>query len=170
MKTVQNADHVIDGVYIGSASAIYSVNELHEAGVNAVLKLYFNLPDWPEGFEVCDNAVTDGEYIPPEVLQRGVDFIKAQVEAGKPVLVVCAHGISRSSTFVLAYLLERGYKLPDAFYLLSKQHTYTNPDPELWYSLIMNYNLDYSMDDVWSWYKVRNEQAQTQAGNGSASQ
>ncbi len=166
MNTIQYADYVVDGVYIGGASAIYSVDALREAGVNAVLKLYPNLPEWPADFEICENAVTDGEYIPPEVMQRGVDFIKGRVAEGKPVLVVCAQGISRSATFVLAYLLERGYTLPDGFFFLSKQHTYTNPDPELWYSLIMNYNLNYSMDDVWAWYRVRSEpgaQAESQS-------
>ena len=45
------------------------------------------------------------------MLQRGVSFICEQVDAGKQVLVVCGAGISRSLTFVLAYLLERGYEL-----------------------------------------------------------
>ena len=59
---------------------------------------------------------------------------KQQVEAGRPVLVMCGAGISRSSTFVLAYLLERGYSLEDAWRLLSERHPAASPLPQMWRS------------------------------------
>ncbi len=170
MESVGGADHVIDGVFIGGFRTTKQAAELREAGITRILKLYEsgswqeNLiarsgrpvckqTDWPEDFLVCDNVLQDGQPIPPEVLRRGVDFIKAQVAESKPVLVVCGAGISRSSTFVLAYLLERGYSLPDAYALLARQHHVADPHPEMWGSLFAYYNLKYDLEDVWDWYE-----------------
>ncbi len=166
MANIGSADHVIDGVYIGGFRATKFASELRQAGIISVLKLYESGSwhsgfeprsgsegDWPEDFLVCENALQDGEPIPPPVLRRGVDFINAQVTADRPVLVVCGAGISRSSTFVLAYLLERGYRLPHAFALLVSHHHAADPHPEMWNSLIDYYKLGYDLEDVWDWYE-----------------
>jgi hypothetical protein len=171
MASIGSVDHVIDGVYIGGFRATKCTAELRQAGVTSVLKLYESAfwkgdfttqavveastphRDWPEDFLVCENVLQDGEPIAPPVLRRGVDFVKTQVAADKPVLVVCGAGISRSSTFVLAYLIERGFKLPDAFALLVKQHQAADPHPEMWNSLFEYYRLNYDLEDVWDWYE-----------------
>ena len=63
-----------------------------------------------------DLSFPDAQSIPPSFLRRGVDFIAAEQAAGRGVLVMCAAGISRSPTFVLAYLVEKkGYDLREAF-------------------------------------------------------
>jgi protein-tyrosine phosphatase len=154
MQRVGNADHVIDGVYVGGARAIYHIPELRTAGIKHVLKLYFDETDWdqwPEDFVVCHNPLNDGEFIPLETLQRGVSFIKEHVAAGEPVLVMCGAGISRSSTFVLAYLLDSGYSLYDAWQLLRKQHPEAWPLPALWQSLIEHYHLPHRVEEVVGW-------------------
>ncbi|MGD9099979.1 MAG: dual specificity protein phosphatase [Anaerolineae bacterium] len=151
MQNIGNVHHVADGVYIGGARAVYLVPELRRAGVTRVLKLYFHIPDWPEDFLVCDNPLEDGVFVPQEVLQRGVSFVREQVEAGEKVLVVCGAGISRSSTFVLAYLLERGYELREAWQLLSTRHPIALPLPQMWDSLFTHYDLPYTYRDVVSW-------------------
>jgi hypothetical protein len=102
MQNIGNVHHVAHGVYIGGARAVYLVPELRRAGVTRVLKLYFHIPDWPDDFLVCDNPLEDGVFVPQEVLQHGVSFVREQVEAGEKVLVVCGAGISRSSTFGLS--------------------------------------------------------------------
>ncbi|MCP4517435.1 MAG: dual specificity protein phosphatase family protein [Delftia sp.] len=84
-------------------------------------------------------------------MQRGVAFIKEQVEAGQAVLVVCGAGISRSSIFVLAYLLERGYHPREAWRLLHSRHPQARPLPKMWQSLLAHYDLPYTMRDVIDW-------------------
>ena len=145
------ANHVIDGLYIGGARLIYRVDELRAAGVTSILKLYESEPSWPSDFTVCNNELPDGVFIPRETLDRGVKFIDAMMSEGKPVLVLCGAGISRSSTFVLAYLLKRGYKLPDAWRLLKDRHREADPLPEMWKSLIEHFDLNYSVEDVLDW-------------------
>ena len=69
------------------------------------------------------------------------------------MLTVCGAGISRSSTFVLAYLLERGYVLPYAFYFLKRQHSGAEPHPALWETLFAYYHLNFTTSDVMNWYE-----------------
>src|SRR5689334_22240833 len=144
-------DHVAHGVYISGWRATKYDTYLRSAGLTHVLKLYDSSPFWPTDFTVCDNALTDGELIPLDVLQRGVSFIQEHVSEDKTVLVQCGAGISRSSTFVLAYLLDRGYELPDAWKLLKEQHPPANPHPKMWESLIIHYGLSYDLKEVVSW-------------------
>jgi protein-tyrosine phosphatase len=154
MQRVGNADHVVDGVYIGGERAIDHVPELRTAGIKHVLKLYFDESDgdqWPDDFIICYNPLNDGQFVLPETLQRGVSFIKERVAAGEPVLVMCAAGISRSSTFVLAYLLERGYALRDAWQLLKEHHPEARPLPAMWLSLIVHYRLPHQVEEVLGW-------------------
>ncbi len=148
-------DHVLDGVYIGGARAYDYISALRAAGINRVLKLYFDVPDlpeqWPGDFVVCYNPLHDGEPIDQECLRRGVAFVKEQVDAGRPALVMCAAGISRSSTFVLAYLVERGHDLHDAWQLLSEHHPQAGPLWQMWLSLLAYYMLPYSLEEVINW-------------------
>src|SRR5260221_2049651 len=90
------ADHVINGVYIGSVRLTYYVEGLRQAGIRHVLRLYESGSGWPREFVVFDNSLSDGEYLEEAMLRRGVDFLKARVEAPEKVLVGCGAGISRS--------------------------------------------------------------------------
>jgi len=97
---------VIDGLYIGGASAVTAVDQLRVDGIVHVLKLYDGAPEWPGDFEGCDNAIDDGVCVPKDVLDSGGGVVKSAVDAGRPALVVCGMGIRRSATFVLACLLQ----------------------------------------------------------------
>jgi protein-tyrosine phosphatase len=150
-QDIEIVHHVADGVYISSSGAIQLVPRLRQAGITSILKLYYHIPDWPDDFLVCNNPLRDGEFIPQAVLQRGVSFIKEQVDAGQAVLVLCVAGISRSSTFVLAYLIERGYHSRDAWRLLHSRHIRAMPLPLMWQSLLTHYDLPYTVRDTYEW-------------------
>jgi hypothetical protein len=144
-------DHVADGVYISGWRASLQKQALLDAGIRHILLLDGYISGFASGFETLDNAIEDGEFIPLEKLQRGVAFVNAQVSAGNRVLVMCSAGISRSSTFVLAYLVERGYTLREAFDLLKRQHPQAQPHYELWRSLIEHYHLPDNWEDTIHW-------------------
>jgi hypothetical protein len=143
--------HVIDGVYISSARATLYADYLRRAGITRVLKLYEGIPTFPASFTVFENTINDRELVPPDKFRRGVDFIEEQVKANRSVLVMCGAGISRSSIFVLAHLLEKGYALPDAYFLLREHHHMAQPHYELWQSLITYYGLPYGVQDILDW-------------------
>ena len=141
-------DHVAHGVCISGWRATQHTHSLREMGLTRVLKLYEASPYWPDDFTVCDNPLNDGELVPLALLQRGVYFIHEHVQAGDPVLVQCGAGISRSSTFVLAYLIDQGYPLPDAWKRLKEKHPQADPHPQMWQSLINHYGLPYKLKDI----------------------
>ncbi len=146
-------DEIVDGLYVGGwIEGIEHTSTLRKMGITHILQLSTPHPAWPDDFVVCDNALNDGTFVPRERLERGVDFVRAQREAGHTVLVACAAGISRSTTFVIAYLLRAlGYDLYDAWQLVHSRHPKTWPACEMWESLITHYDLPYTMDDVRRW-------------------
>jgi hypothetical protein len=144
-------DHVIDGVYISGWRATKFPAELLKLGITNVLKLFDGTPYPPTGFNTFENAIEDGEPIPHDALERGVKFILERINAGECVLVMCGAGISRSSTFVLAYMLEKGHDLRDAFRLLRRSHPEAMPHPDLWESLCKYYRLEHTIDDLRNW-------------------
>jgi protein-tyrosine phosphatase len=144
-------DHVIDNVYISGLRATEQAWALRALNIRHVLKLYEDIPYFPADFQTYENVIEDGQIMPAGMLKRGTDFVVQQVEAGRPVLVMCAAGISRSSTFVLSYMVRQGYDLKDSFTLLRYHHPAANPHPMMWLSLISHYQLSYSLNDVLSW-------------------
>jgi dual specificity phosphatase 12 len=149
-------DHVIDGVHISGWRATLVQEQLRAAGIINVLKLYEGMPHFDLSFNVMDMPIEDGEPLIPELLKRGVAFIVSQVDAGKPILVMCGAGISRSATFVLAYMLERNHDLHDAYRLLHQQHPIVQPHPTLWRSLIEYYELKYTVQEAFDWMHEEN--------------
>ena len=153
---IPDVDHVLDGVYIGGVRrAAFHVRELCDAGITHVLKLYSSPTrwPWPDSFVVCELPIEDETCVETEKLHFGASFIKGCVASDFPVLVACEMGISRSATLVLAYLVERGYDLHDAWRLLRAQHCRSGPAGALWCSLLATYQLNYTMDDIWKWYR-----------------
>lgn len=56
---------------------------------------------------------------PPDILTQGVDWIAAQVQAGRTVLVHCAKGRGRSATLLAAYYMQHeGWSFDDTRVLL----------------------------------------------------
>ncbi|MBX3083150.1 MAG: dual specificity protein phosphatase family protein [Anaerolineae bacterium] len=151
LSTFVPVDLVGHGIYISGHRATQYTTELRAANIKHVLKLYSDIPYFPHDFTVLENAIEDGESIPPNKLREGVQFVMEQVEAKRSVLVMCGAGISRSSTFVLASLLQLDYTLEDAYRLLKSQHSSASPHPALWNSLINHYRLPYRVEDVLGW-------------------
>lgn len=66
-------------------------------------RLYLNLVD-------ADNP----DYIPKEIIDQSMEFIQSQLAIGRPVLVHCNQGESRSPSIALLYLAANTNKLPTA--------------------------------------------------------
>lgn len=147
----QTISHVLDGVFIAGAYAVDQAEWLRAEGFRHVLKLYEGEPYFLPYFTTFELPVKDAAYLPKNQLTRGVKFIRRHVDWGDPVLVMCKMGISRSSTFVLAYLLERGCDLQAAYSLLVSQHPLARPHSYLLQSLIEHYGLHYPVQAVLEW-------------------
>jgi protein-tyrosine phosphatase len=116
--------------------------------------LYFShpaSPAWPPDFRICELPTQEDEPIPSAVLRQGVAFIRDGLAAGEPVLVVCSQGISRAPGLVMAYLVESGTDLRDAWELVQRRYPMAWPQPAMWQSLLTHYQLPYTLDDVAQW-------------------
>jgi protein-tyrosine phosphatase len=84
--------------------------------------------------------VEDGYALPLELLRRGLDFIQVEREASKTVLIACAAGISRSTTFAIAAIKEaEQIDLLTAYRGIRTQHPRALPHQRLWTSLCEYY-------------------------------
>jgi protein-tyrosine phosphatase len=99
-------------------------------GVTAVL----NLEENEDRYQVEQSSwqpIVDGPPAPSlEWLQEQVDFIDEQRAAGRTVYVHCRNGVSRSSTVVAAYLMQRhGWTLEQTLAEMRKKRPEVRPNP-----------------------------------------
>merc|ERR1719310_498921 len=65
-----------------------------------------------------------------EDLIAALEWARVQVAAGKPVLVSCAQGKSRSGTLAIAYLMvTRGWDVSTALTYVQKKRPFVQPNP-----------------------------------------
>lgn len=142
-----SVNHVQDGVYIGSVLALQQKNRIRSMGINSVLRLdRINRAagQWDKDFYLMDLPLPDGAPLASRLLERGVDFIRQQTNREQKVLVHCQMGVSRASTFVMAYLVQHaGMSLAQAYQTVQKSRPIIHPNPMLVQSLVKHYGLPY---------------------------
>jgi protein-tyrosine phosphatase len=90
------------------------------AGVTHIIDMQIEFDDTalarPHGIEVLWNPTDDDFQLkPPELFQRGVDFVeKAMQDETARVFVHCAAGVHRAAMMTLAILCADGWDLQDA--------------------------------------------------------
>ncbi len=128
-------------LYIGKYRETLNLNLLSANQIGAALQLA-GLVEQP-GINILYLAVDDGVPLPADLLQKGVEFIIVNKEAGKRALVACGAGISRSASFAIAALKEvEGLSLLEALQEIKRYHPGAMPHPALWQSLCEYYDED----------------------------
>ena len=143
-------DWVVDGIAIGGMSDAIDHSRLQEAGIEAVLQLYGAERErigFPFPAEVLQLPVMDRGSLPPPLLRQGVEFIRRQRTQERKILVTCGAGISRSPTFVAAYLHEEGADLLEAYLRIIRVRPQTRPHRALLRSLVEQYQLSNSAEE-----------------------
>jgi protein-tyrosine phosphatase len=125
-------DQIRPWLYIGNYADTLELAELEQAGIGAVLQLAVEVNY--SRISSLFLPVSDGAPLPEDSWRKGVEFIRHHQE--KKVLVACAMGISRSSTFCIAALKEiEGLSLAEAYRTVKTVHRITMPHQALWESL-----------------------------------
>ena len=143
---------IYNGVYLSGITVIRRQESIRKMGIQAVLRLdRINrfAAQWSDAFTVLDLPIPDAQRLSSGTLTTGASFIHLQVKGGKRVLVHCQMGVSRGSTMILAYLV--GYckmNLPEALRLVRSKRPITQPHPLLLESLVTEFGLPYTIEEV----------------------
>lgn len=154
-----------DWLYIGKYSQIRSKENLERNRIGALLNLAEQVGH--EGVESLFLKVTDGESVASGIIADGVKFVREQKAAGKRVLVACGAGISRSSMFAMAALMEEeGLDIFAAYREVYQQYRAAQPHHELVMSLAAYHGQKLDLLDVWSGLNDVKKQVDSAAASG----
>ena len=147
-------DEVYEQLYVGDIETLRRQDAVRQEGVEAVVRLDLRDRDklhWDDRFTVLDVPINDGANVPDGVFEKVTDFIHEQVQQEKTVLVHCNMGVSRSTTMVMAYLIQyEGMSLGEAFGTVREGREVARPHGALLASLIDKYDLPYSPREAYS--------------------
>jgi len=152
-----------DWLFIGKYSQTRQLALLQEVGITAMLQLADYVPQ-PE-IETLFLDVRDGEPVAHSLLKRGIAFIREQKAQGQVVLVACGAGISRSSTFVLAALMEEENRdMWSAYREVYLRHRGAEPHYELIKSLSAYHGKPIELMAAWEGLHGVRKQVREEAG------
>jgi hypothetical protein len=154
-----------DWLYIGKYAHTRIKSNLDRNQIGALLSLAE--PVGHEGIETLYLQVADGEPVEPDKIAAGVKFVREQKAAGKRVLVACGAGISRSSMFTMAALMEEeDLNVFDAYREVYQQYRAAQPHHNLVISLAAYHGQNLDLLDVWTGLNEVQKQV-NQAGSGA---
>lgn len=113
--SVFQASEIIDRkLWLGDVGDAYSVAEMSDKGIFCVVSVAEECPPAPA---VKNNPKFTSKWVPlvdhsdtdiATHFQEVTSFIFQEIKAGRGVLIHCRHGVSRSATFVIAFLMRFG--------------------------------------------------------------
>lgn len=136
-----------DWLYIGKFAETRRRELLEDTGITAMLLLAQEVTH--PNIESLYVALEDGEPMAHDKIKEGIAFIREQKEKGKVVLVACGAGISRSTIFSMAAIMEEeDFKLFDAYGEVYQYHRSARPHHELCISLSEYYGKELDLLEV----------------------
>lgn len=124
---------VTSNLAVGHAPMSFAeLDNIREQGIDAIVNLCEEFCDLHEleeqsGFEVFYLPITDEHAPDMKEMEEGLEWLDEAIYLGKKVLVHCKHGVGRTGTFVIAYLLRRGLGMRKAEKILRKTRARANP-------------------------------------------
>ncbi len=111
---------VTKNLAVGHAPTSYAdFDSIQHQGIDAIVNLCAEFSDLHEleeahGFEVFYLPIPDEHAPSLKEMEKGLEWLDEAIYLGKKILVHCNHGIGRTGTFVIAYLLRRGLGMKKA--------------------------------------------------------
>jgi protein tyrosine phosphatase len=102
-------DRIMHGLYLGGKPAAENQHELQKLGIRHVIQISGKKREnpFPDLFQYSTFVFADSNAVDIALyLDKAVGLIAAAVNKAEPILVHCDAGMSRSATFVLAYLIK----------------------------------------------------------------
>lgn len=127
-------DKIRDWLYIGDYHDARDEETIRKLGIKAILNIVEQTRY--EGITLRYIPVEDGKPLTPSQISQGVSFIKVQRLFDRPILVNCGAGISRSTTFCMAALMDvEELSIFEAYDEVKKHHPEAEPHAALVVSL-----------------------------------
>lgn len=140
-------DQIRPWLFIGKYRETLQSSYLQSKSIQAMLQLAEKVEQ--PGINSLYLPVEDFAPLKFSLLTKGVAFIREQKQLGNRVLVACAMGINRSSTYCTAALKEEeGLSLLDAFKEVKSKHPQSMPHEPVWESLCNYYEEKVSYLDI----------------------
>ncbi|KJE97610.1 dual specificity protein phosphatase 9 [Capsaspora owczarzaki ATCC 30864] len=133
MDKLNKPDKVIDKLYISAMEAAMNWPAIESEGITHVVNLAVQCADnyFPDKLQYHAVKLVDLSFADAlKFIPDGVKFIDSAIEGGGAVLVHCQAGISRSSTFVAAYLMfKHNYTVEQALGIIRDARPIISPNP-----------------------------------------
>lgn len=128
---MSSMNKILDQLWLGDMSAAYNKLLLKKYGVTHILTVASGIPPKHQSnfvYKVVTILDSPSANLKAH-FQSCIKFLKAAIEQGGTVLVHCFAGVSRSTTIVIAYLMqELGMGLTDSLMYVRKQRYFINPN------------------------------------------
>jgi len=111
---------VTENIAVGPAPMSFAdLDDIKKMEIDAIVNLCAEFSDLHDleaghGFEVCYLPVWDEEIPEMEKLEKALEWLDEVIYLGKKVLVHCRHGVGRTGTFVISYMIRRGLEIKEA--------------------------------------------------------
>lgn len=146
-------DKIRDWLYIGDYHDARDEETIRHHGIKAILNLVEQTRY--EGIALRYLPVEDGRPLTPSQISQGKSFIKVQRLFGYPTLVSCGEGISRSTTFCMAILMDvEDLTIFEAYDEVKKHHPQAEPHAALVVSLATYHRIKLTEED---WVRYMND-------------
>lgn len=121
---------ILPEVFLGGQYGLQALETFEEWGITAVVNMRMN--SIHKHFATVPLHIlhlpTSDFYAPTlKQLEKGVNFIKNEVDQGGKVYIHCRHGEGRGPTMAIAYLMTTGLTLEHAIQLVKKVRTFIHP-------------------------------------------
>ena len=119
-------------LYVGGQQRPHGLARMRALGISAVVNMREEADDIARGVALDHYLwlpTTDDTPPAQEDFARGVDFITAQIAAGRGVYVHCAAGVGRAPSMAAAYLIRTGMTAEQAWAAIRKSRPFIRPTP-----------------------------------------
>lgn len=119
-------------LYVGPQYGARGKLALERAGITAGVNLRVEFDDAARGLalvDYCHLPTVDDDAPSPEHLERGVAFVREQIDAGRKVYIHCAGGVGRAPTLAAAYLISTGMTRDEAIDLIRRSRAFIDITP-----------------------------------------
>jgi len=130
--SLPHISRVQPNLYVGGQHRLRGLAQMRALGISAVLNMREESDDAQRGLALDHYlwlSTTDDTAPMAEDLERGADFIRQHIAAGRGVYIHCAAGVGRAPMMAAAYLVRTGMSAAQAWDTIRRVRPFIRPTP-----------------------------------------